>query len=147
MATIIPARLGLISVGADGQLYMGALAATGMMLAAHDLGLGWLLFPLVGLAAIVGGAVWGIIPAYLKARIGVHETIATLLLNYIAALLVNFVVYGPWKDAGNLGWPATISFPPEAALPTLFGTRVNLGLVIAIAIAVLAHLYLSRSRE
>src|SRR3546814_6446570 len=75
MATIIPARLGLISVGADGQLYMGALAATGMMLAAHDLGLGWLLFPLVGLAAIVGGAVWGIIPAYLKARIGVHETI------------------------------------------------------------------------
>src|SRR3546814_16553108 len=81
MATIIPARLGLISVGADGQLYMGALAATGMMLAAHDLGLGWLLFPLVGLAAIVGGAVWGIIPAYLKARIGVHETIAALLLN------------------------------------------------------------------
>ncbi|MFC3678408.1 ABC transporter permease [Ferrovibrio xuzhouensis] len=146
MATIIPARLGLISVGADGQLYMGALVATGVMIAAHDLGLGWLLFPLVGLAAIVGGAVWGIIPAYLKARIGVHETITTLLLNYIAALLVNFVVYGPWKDTGNLGWPATISFPPEAALPTLFGTRVNLGFIIAVAIALVVHWYLSRSR-
>src|SRR3546814_17355469 len=116
-----------------------------MMCAAHELGRGGLRCPRVGRAAIVGGAVWVIIPAYLKARIGGHETIATLLLNYIAALLVNFVVYGPWKDAGNLGWPATISFPPEAALPTLFGTRVNLGLVIAIAIAVLTHWYLSRS--
>src|SRR3546814_17944042 len=95
MATIIPARLGLISVGADGQLYMGALAATGMMLAAHDLGLGWLLFPLVGLAAIVGGAAWGIIPANLKARIGVHEPIAHLLLHSLAPLLVHLRIARP----------------------------------------------------
>lgn len=146
IATIIPARLGLISVGADGQLYMGALFAAGAMIVAHDAGLGWMLFPLVGMAALAGGALWGLVPAFLKARIGIHETISTLLLNYIAALVVNYVVYGPWKDAGSLGWPATISFPPEAAFPTLFGTRVNLGLVIAVIMAVLAHWYLSRSR-
>lgn len=146
MATIIPARLGLISVGADGQLYMGALIAAGVMIVAHDAGLGWFLFPLVGVAALAGGAFWGIFPAYLKSRIGVHETISTLLLNYIAVLMVNYVVYGPWKDVSSLGWPATISFPAEAALPTLFGTRVNLGLFIAVSLAVLAHWYLSRSR-
>lgn len=146
MATIIPARLGLISVGADGQLYIGAMAAAGVMIAANDSGLGWALFPLVAVAALIGGSVWAVIPAFLKARIGVHETISTLLLNYIAILLINFVVYGPWKDAASLGWPATIPFPPEAALPTLFDTRVNLGLIIAVMLAVIAHWYLLRSR-
>ena len=76
---------------------------------------------------MICGAVWGFVPGLLGGRLDVNETIATLLLNYVGALLVNALVYGPWKDPANLGWPATAVFPPTATLAGLFGTRVHVG--------------------
>lgn len=145
LAIIVPARLGLVSVGADGQLYLGALAGTAVMLAGASHPAWWLMFAVLG-AAMAGGAAWGALAGILKARIGVHETISTLLLNFIALLLVNHFVYGSWRDPANLGWPSTISFPAEAKMPSLFDTRVHAGLLFALAGAVIGHAWLVRSR-
>ena len=116
IAATLPTRLGLISVGGEGQLYIGAMFGTGLVLVLPAAPM-YALLPAMLLASAAGGAAWAMIPALLKARLGVNETITTLLLNYVASLLVDFLVYGPWKDPGNLGWPATINFPEAAKLP------------------------------
>jgi general nucleoside transport system permease protein len=144
LATLLPARLGLVSVGAEGQLFMGAIFGTAVMLAWRDVPL-LVLVPAMLAGGLAGGAVWGLVPGFLRGRLDINETITTLLLNYVAALLVNALVYGPWKDPGNLGWPATVAFP-MASLGALFGTRVHAGLVFALAIAVLLGIILARSR-
>lgn len=146
LAIIVPARLGLVSVGADGQLYFGALIGTATMIAAAQ-NPGWWLLPVMLLAAAGGGAAWGAAAGALKTRFGVHETISTLLLNFIALLLVNHFVYGSWRDPANLGWPSTIPFPDDAKVASLFGTRVHAGLLLAMAGAVLGHVWLVRSRK
>jgi simple sugar transport system permease protein len=151
LAIIVPARLGLISVGADGQLYFGALLGTAVVLAAVDSGpdlflSSWLLLPAMLVGAAAGGALWGAIAGLLRARLAVNETITTLLLNYIAVLLVNHFVYGAWKDPANLGWPATIEFPTGAQVPHLFGTRAHAGLLFAVVAALLLQIILSYSR-
>lgn len=144
LATLLPARLGLVSVGAEGQLFMGAIFGTAVMLAARHAPLP-LLVPAMLAGGLAGGAIWGLIPGFLRGRLDVNETITTLLLNYVAALLVNALVYGPWKDPGNLGWPATIAFP-AASLGALFGTRVHAGLLLALGIALALGFILARSR-
>ena len=144
LATLLPARLGLVSVGADGQLFMVAIFGTAVTLAWRDAPLA-ILVPAMLAAGIAGGAIWGLVPGFLRGRLDVNETITTLLLNYVAALLVNALVYGPWKDPGNLGWPATIAFP-AGSLGTFFGTRVHAGLVFAFVIALVLGVILARSR-
>lgn len=145
LAVIVPARLGLISVGADGQLYLGALFGTAVVLWMPDAP-GPVLMPAMLLSAAAGGAALSLVAGALRARFGVNETITTLLLNYVGVLLVNFVVYGPWKDPANLGWPATIEFPPGATVPGLFGTRAHWGLVLAVGLAVVLHLVFASGR-
>jgi simple sugar transport system permease protein len=138
LATAVPARLGLITVGAEGQLYFGALLGTGFVLTnLESTGIP----PYVGMIAIamVAGAVWALLPALLRSHLGVNETISTLLVNYVAALLVTWVVYGPWKSAANLGWPATVDFPESFKPLTYFDSRVHTGLWIAIVLAVVLH--------
>ena len=145
LAAALPARLGLISVGAEGQLYVGALFGTGVVLLAFNLPW-WLLMPLMLIGAMIGGALWGAIPGILKTRLGVNETISTLLLNYVGILLVSFVVYGPWKNPQSFGWPATVEFPSGAILPTFFDTRVHIGLIFGIIAAITLHLLITKSR-
>lgn len=145
LGTVLPARLGLISVGAEGQLFMGAIAGTAFVLRFGD-AWGRLTLPAMLLAAAAGGAAWGALAGLLRARLRVNETISTLLLNYISPLFVDYLVYGPWKDPQSLGWPATASFPPAATLPTFFETRAHLGLPLGVALVVMTHLTLTRTR-
>ncbi len=145
LAVILPARLGLISVGADGQLYLGALVGTGVVLAMPEAPI-FILMPAMLIGGAVGGAGLGLVAGGLRARFGVNETITTLLLNYVAVLLVNFAVYGPWKDPANLGWPATITFPEAATVPGLFGTRAHAGLILAVLLAVILQVVFGRGR-
>ena len=147
LAVALPARMGLISVGADGQLYFGALCATAVMLSLTHAPM-WVLLPLVLLAATAGGFAWGAVAGALRAYLGVNETIMTLLLNYVALQLVDYLVYGPWKDPSNLGWPATKAFPDAAKLPamTFANVSTNFGLVLAVLAAVLLHVLVARSR-
>lgn len=134
LAAAIPGRLGLISVGAEGQLHAGAIAGTATVLMLP----GWpasALLPVMLAAAMLGGALWGGIAGVLRARLEVNETITTLVLNYVAILMVNALVFGVWRDPGNLGWPATALFPSAAVLPYWPGTRVHLGLLLGVILA------------
>lgn len=145
LATAMPARLGMLSVGGSGQFYAGAIGGTFVVLHFGALP-GGVLLPFLLLGGAAGGAVFGVIAGWLRAQWNVNETLVTLLLNYIGALLVDFAVYGPWRDTANLGWPATPAFPDAARLPTLFGTRLHVGLLIGLALAVLLHLALTGTR-
>lgn len=145
LATALPARLGLVSVGAEGQLVIGAITGTAFVLAVGE-GLGPLTIPLMLACGALGGAAYAALAGVLRARLQAHETITTLLLNYAAPSFVAYVVYGPWKDPASLGWPATISFPDAARLPTYFDTRLHAGLFVGLALVALAQLLLRRTR-
>jgi ABC-type uncharacterized transport system permease subunit len=145
LATIVPARLGLVSVGADGQLFVGAIFGTAVVLA-FPTAPALILLPAILVAGTAGGAFWGFVPGLLRGRLDANETIITLLLNYVGALLVNALVFGAWKDPSNLGWPATVQFPPAATLPGMFGTRAHLGLVFGVLAAIGFGFLFTRSR-
>ena len=145
LAAAVPSRIWLINVGGEGQLFVGALCAT--WAAIHLPGLPpFLLLPIMAALGFVGGGLWAAIAGALRAAGWVSETISTLLMNYVAILLVNFLVFGPWKDPDGVNYPQTVEFLAGAILPTLGGTRVHLGLVAAlVATAVFAFL-LARTR-
>ncbi|HEY4579797.1 MAG TPA: hypothetical protein VIG89_02065, partial [Candidatus Acidoferrales bacterium] len=96
VAVALPARVGLINVGAEGQLYMGAWLATWGALTFAALP-GVALLPLMISLGMLGGLLWAAIPALLRARGLVNETITTLLMNYVAPSIVTFFIYGPWR--------------------------------------------------
>ncbi len=147
LAVALPARMGLVTVGAEGQLYFGALIGTAPVL--HLLhASAWEVMPAMLCATLLGGALWGAIPGILKARMDVNETIVTILLNYVAFHIVEYAVYGPWKDPENLGWPATVAFPDAATFPSfsVFGLTLHLEFLIACVIALIMHAVITRSR-
>ncbi|WP_160381394.1 ABC transporter permease [Pseudooceanicola pacificus] len=143
LAAAIPGRLGLISVGAEGQLHLGAIFGTAMVLSMPGAP-AMILLPATLMAAACGGAFWGAIPGWLRGRLAVNETITTLVMNYIGVLMVNALVFGPWRDPVNLGWPATARFPDAVDLPVLPGTRLHLGLMLGALLALACALAFSR---
>lgn len=146
LAAAVPARLGLLSVGQAGQFYLGAFVATWFVMRFPAGMSAWAGIPLMLTLAGLGGAAWGVVPGWLRARVGVNETLSTLLLNYVGALLVDWAVYGPWRDPHNLGWPATPPFPDSAKLPSYFDSRLHLGLFLAAGLAVILHVLVTRTR-
>ena len=140
LAAAVAFRARLFNIGAEGQLYVGALAAvavgglhggTGFDLPAP------LLFGLMLLAAALAGALLLLGPALLKARLGVDEVVTTLLLNFIVLLLVSLMLDGPMKDPTAMGWPQSVALMGELELSKLVEqTRVHSGLLIAAALAV-----------
>ncbi len=152
LAVSIAFRMLFWNIGAEGQLAMGAIATAWVPLfALKDSGLpAGVLLVLMGVAAFVAGALWGLIPAVLKAFLRVNEIITTLMLNYVAILLLDYLYTGPWKDKQGFGFPGTASFKEIASLPRLpkelgFG-RVHLGVLIAIVAALLIWLVLIRTK-
>jgi simple sugar transport system permease protein len=131
LAVALPARIGLINVGGEGQLYIGAAFATWAALTLSYLP-GWILLPLMMLLGMVGGALWAFIPGYLKAMGLVNETITTLLLNSVAPKVVGFLIFGYWHSA--MDTVKTTNFVPAARLPAFFGTRIHLGMVLALVL-------------
>ncbi|HLA83123.1 MAG TPA: ABC transporter permease, partial [Thermoleophilia bacterium] len=116
LAVALPSRIGLINVGVEGQLYLGAGLATWGALAFGDLP-AWLLLPWMILLGMIGGSLWALIPGILRAMGLVNETITTLLLNSVAPLIVSFLVFGFWHSPVDTN--KTPNFPPAARLPTL----------------------------
>ena len=145
LAVILPARLGLISVGGEGQLYFGALTGTAIVVSFPN-GPIFLLLPVMLAVGALGGAIWSGTAGLLRARFNVNETISTLLMNYVAIQLVNYVIYGAWKDPTSLGWPASIPFPSAAIVPSLFGTRVHIGLIVGVIAALILHVGVTYTR-
>jgi general nucleoside transport system permease protein len=128
VAVALPSRLGLINVGGEGQLYMGGWLATAGALGFPDLP-AWLLLPLLTALGFLGGALWALLPALLRAGNIVNETISTLLLNYVAPLIVSYFIFGPWRSAESSSYPQSPAFVAAARLPSFDGTRIHLGLV------------------
>lgn len=134
LAVAVPSRVGLINVGGEGQLYIGAAFATWGALTFQDQP-AWILLSLMTLLGMLGGALWAFIPGYLKAIGLVNETITTLLMNSIAPKIVGFLIFGFWHSA--MDTVKTANFVPAARLPTFFGTRVHLGMVFALVLLLL----------
>lgn len=143
---VLAFRAGIYNIGAEGQLLIGAVCATGIALTSPHLP-AEVLLPAMFAVGFVGGALWGVIPAWLKARYQVNEVITTLMLVYIASELVNFLVYGPWRAPEELGFPYSAKFSASAQLPRLFLTRIHYPtLILAILAAVLVYILLTRTR-
>jgi simple sugar transport system permease protein len=145
LAVAVPARAGLINVGGEGQLVLGGVAAAGVYLAAGDHLPGSMILVLMLLAAAVAGAVWAALAAVMRLAFGINEAVTTLLSNYIALDIMLYLIYSRWKDPQGSGQPATRSLPVDARLPLLGHTRVHVGVLIAVAAAVLVSLALSRT--
>lgn len=131
IAVALPSRLGLINVGGEGQLYMGAWLATWGAITFTSLPAGAFV-PLLVVLGFVGGGTWAAIAGVLRARGWVNETISTLLTNYIAPLIVGFFVYGAWRAADSSSYPQSPPFPDAARLTRFGDTRIHLGLVLAL---------------
>lgn len=144
-------QAGALNIGAEGQFYAGALAATWVGLAAAP----WvegsagvltrvLLIGVVLGAALTAGLLWAAVPALLRLRFGVLEVISTLLLNFVAEALVSWMVQGPLQESNHI-YPQSDPLPLAARLPRLGGTRLHLGLLIALGLAVLLWVFTRRT--
>lgn len=144
-ATAIPARIGLLNVGGEGQLHVGALAATWGALTFSSLP-GQILIPLMVVLGLLGGAIAALVPALLRTGFGANETITTLLLNYVITLIVEYMVRGPWKDPASFNWPYTPEFVEGARLSFYGTTRVHAGIWFALIGLLLFYFVLQRTR-
>src|SRR5262245_60135476 len=139
LAVALAFRARLYNIGAEGQLYAGALATVAVG-GLHG-GVGWslptwLLFPSMIAAACAAGALLLLGPAWLKVRLGVDEVVTTLLLNFIVLLLVSAMLDGPMKDPSALGWPQSVAIAEPLQLDKLVPrSRVHSGLLVALALA------------
>jgi simple sugar transport system permease protein len=142
LAISVAFRMLLWNIGAEGQLYMGAIAATGTALYALPSAPAPVLIPAMLLAGFVGGALWALIPGVLRAYLKVSEVITSLMLNYVAVLFADYLVLGPWRNPQGFGFPGTAQFPDAAWLPRFGTTRVHVGLIFGLVMAVLLYVVL-----
>lgn len=145
VAVAIPARIGLINIGGEGQFYMGAWLATWGAITFTDLP-AWLLLPWMSILGMIGGGLWAALAGFLRARGWVSETISTLLLNYVAPLITNMFIYDAWRSPDSGLFPVSRTFVDAARLPTFGDTRVNLGIVFALAAVVIFWFVVTRTR-
>ncbi len=133
------------NIGAEGQLTMGAVAAGGLAIFAHESDGVWVL-PAMALLGMLGGMFWAAIPALLKTRFNANEILTSLMLTYVALLFLSYLVHGPWRDPEGFNFPESRMFSDSAVIPILLeGTRLHIGLLLTIAVVVAAWVMLSRT--
>jgi len=136
-------RGGALNIGAEGQFYAGAIAATWVGL--HVVGRpGVVAIPAVLAAAVLAGGAWVVVPVWLQLRYGVLEVISTLLLNFVAGALVSLMVQGPLQESKHI-YPQSDPIAVTARLPALPGTRLHAGILIALLAAVLLWYVFART--
>ena len=128
-------RLQIWNIGADGLFALGAGGASAVALAAPGYSW-WVLLPAMMIFAMAAGGLWGLIPAVLRNRMGANEIIVTLMMNYLAILFLDYLVYGPWKDPTSFGFPMTETFSAGAVVGFIGTTRLNWGLGLCVVFAV-----------
>jgi general nucleoside transport system permease protein len=139
-------RSNVWNIGAEGQYIVGAVCAAGVALLASKESPS-LYFVLVMLAGLMGGMLWASVTAWLRDRFNANEILVSLMLVYVAVQLLNFLVYGPWKDPAGFNFPQTKTFEAATQIPRLMqGSRVHLGLILAVLGAALLWVYLFRTR-
>lgn len=138
-------RANVWNIGAEGMFICGAISAGWFALAFGDGDHVWLL-PLMALAGIAGGMAWASVPAFLKVRFSTNEILVTLMLNYVAVLLLGYLVRGPWRDPLGFNFPQTALFGPSALFDPLVGVyRVNTSIFITLAAVGIAWLFVQHT--
>jgi len=144
LAVALAFRAGYWNIGAEGQFLIGAAMATFVGLHSSDLP-GGVAIPLMLIAAAIGGALWGVVPAILRVRFGIDEVVTTLLLNPVAALVVAGLLNGPWRNP-ETQFPESERLPKQTDMPTLIpDTRIHLGFGIAILLLLIVWFVIART--
>ncbi len=138
-------RSNIWNIGAEGQYIIGAVFAGGVALTADASTGPWIMVAVL-LAGVLGGMVWSGITALLRDRFNANEILVSLMLVYVAVQILNYLVYGPWKDPMGFNFPQTKTFEAATQVPRLMqGSRMNMGLVLALLGSGLLWLYLFRT--
>ena len=139
-------RSNVWNIGAEGQYVLGAIAASGVALMADKGSSSWIVLPVL-LAGVLGGMFWAGITAWLRDRFNANEILVSLMLVYVAVMLLSFIVSGPWKDPQGYNFPQSRTFDAATRIPRLFaGSRVSIGIFIALAGVVCVWVFLFRTR-
>ena len=139
-------RSNVWNIGAEGQFIVGAICAGGVaLLAGKDTGR-WIVLAVL-LAGTAGGMAWAAVTAWLRDRFHASEILVSLMLVYVATMLLGYLVYGPWKDPAGYNFPQTKTFEAVTQIPRLMsGSRVSVGLLMALACAAGLWMFLFRTR-
>lgn len=145
VALSIGFRAQVWNIGAEGQFILGAIGGGSVALLFHEVDGGFVL-PLMALGGIAGGMVWAAVPALLRTRFNVNEILSSLMLTYVAGLLLSYLVSGPLRDPDGFNFPESRLFHDAALLPRLLsGTRLHVGFPVALAIACAGWVLLTRT--
>ena len=138
-------RSNVWNIGAEGQFVIGAVAAGGVALLADKTTGPWII-PAILLAGVAGGMAWAGITAVLRDRFNANEILVSLMLVYVADMVLSYLVFGPWKDPAGYNFPQTKTFEAVTQIPRLMaGSRVNIGIVLALLGVALLWLFLFRT--
>ena len=134
------------NIGAEGQFVIGAVCGSWLAVATHGTNAGPWVAPAMLVLGALGGALYALIPALCKVRFGASEILTSLMLVYVAELILDYLVRGPWRDPKGFNFPTTAEFDPNAIVPVLFdGTRVNVGSIITLVVVAAAAIMLKRT--
>lgn len=138
-------RANVWNIGAEGQFVIGALAASGVALLADKTTGPWIV-PAILLAGVLGGMAWAGVTAFLRDHFNANEILVSLMLVYVATLILNFMVFGPWKDPNGYNFPQTKTFEAVTQIPRLMaGSRVTVGILLGLLGVAGLWLYLFRT--
>lgn len=139
-------RSNVWNIGAEGQYVMGSIAAGGVALMADKTTGSWIVVAII-VAGVLGGMFWAGITAWLRDRFNANEILVSLMLVYVATLLLSYIVSGPWKDPQGYNFPQTKTFELVTRIPRLFdGSRVSIGVFLALAAVIGIWIFLFRTR-
>lgn len=146
LAVIIPARAGLVNVGGEGQLVIGAVAGTGTTLLLRNAHSGWFGIILTMVIGAVAGGFWGLICAWMKTFLHAPEAVTTLLMNFVATDIMLSLLYSSWKDPDGSGQPQTKPLPQDLRLTDLnIGVKIPVAFLLVIVVGILSWLLINRS--
>ncbi len=133
------------NIGAEGQLILGGICGGAVALYFYEVE-AWYVLPLMMLAGVIGGMLWAAIPALLKTRFNANEILTSLMLTYVAGLLLSFLVHGALRDPDGYNFPESRLFHDAALLPVIMeGTRLHIGAIVAVFVVVAGWVLLSRT--
>ncbi len=139
-------RSNVWNIGAEGQFVIGAVAAGGVALLADKETGRWIVVAVL-LAGVAGGMAWASLTAWLKDKFHANEILVSLMLVYVADMVLGYLVYGPWKDPAGYNFPQTKTFEAVTQIPRLMtGSRVSIGLILALLGVVAVWIFLFRTR-
>src|SRR2546423_9921949 len=134
------------NIGAEGQFLIGAVAGSWLAVKTHGTDAGPWVMPAMLMLGALGGALYALIPAICKVRFGASEVLTSLMLVYVADLVLDYLVRGPWRDPKGYNFPTTPDFDPVATVPILIeGSRLHIGALIALIVVAVAAVLLGRT--